>query len=319
MREFTLESVSSKSPSSTFSSANSKQQLKGCETRPSSPLLTFVSIDKIKRRAHREAWYGDSKNPFRRTRTWAPVGDEEALTEPHNVERISSIISEPIPERHNIFSGNGDTISPSSVEPRSIDGKTLEMTPALGDGVGRERSSEKTVVDSQSTGRPPSEEQNARQRFIARFQRNNSDEKDKSRSTTGLSKATTKQSLKHKPFTLISQLKATIFNSWINILLLAAPVGIALHFVDISPVAVFVINFIAIIPLAALLSYATEEIALRVGETLGGLLNATFGFVTLSARTRLYLTFLQECRRIDCFHHCANPREIYHCPDIADW
>jgi len=26
-----------------------------------------------------------------------------------------------------------------------------------------------------------------------------------------------------------------------------------------------------------MLSYATEEIALRVGETLGGLLNATFG------------------------------------------
>jgi Ca2+:H+ antiporter len=30
-------------------------------------------------------------------------------------------------------------------------------------------------------------------------------------------------------------------------------------------------------PLAAMLSYATEEIALRTGETLGGLLNATFG------------------------------------------
>ena len=41
--------------------------------------------------------------------------------------------------------------------------------------------------------------------------------------------------------------------------------------------AVFIVNFIAIIPLAGLLSYATEEIALRVGETLGGLLNASFG------------------------------------------
>jgi len=34
---------------------------------------------------------------------------------------------------------------------------------------------------------------------------------------------------------------------------------------------------LAIIPLAALLSFATEELALIVGETLGGLLNATFG------------------------------------------
>ena len=40
---------------------------------------------------------------------------------------------------------------------------------------------------------------------------------------------------------------------------------------------VFVLNFLAIIPLAALLSYATEEISLYVGQTLGGLLNATFG------------------------------------------
>ena len=41
------------------------------------------------------------------------------------------------------------------------------------------------------------------------------------------------------------------------------------------------VNFIAIIPLAALLSYSTEEIALRIGETLGGLMNATFGYVSL--------------------------------------
>ncbi|KAF3925876.1 hypothetical protein ABW20_dc0104266 [Dactylellina cionopaga] len=36
-------------------------------------------------------------------------------------------------------------------------------------------------------------------------------------------------------------------------------------------------NFLAIIPLAGTLSFATEEIALRTGETLGGLLNASFG------------------------------------------
>jgi Ca2+/H+ antiporter len=31
-----------------------------------------------------------------------------------------------------------------------------------------------------------------------------------------------------------------------------------------------------------MLSFATEEIALRTGETLGGLLNATFGYVHCS-------------------------------------
>lgn len=51
---------------------------------------------------------------------------------------------------------------------------------------------------------------------------------------------------------------------------------------------VFVLNFIAIIPLAALLSYGTEEIALYFGEVTGGLLNASFGYVP----HQLYLTII---------------------------
>lgn len=78
-------------------------------------------------------------------------------------------------------------------------------------------------------------------------------------------------------FTLMSQLRATILNSWINVLLIFVPIGIAVNYANVPKVGVFVINFIAIIPLAAMLSYATEEIALRTGETIGGLLNATFG------------------------------------------
>jgi Ca2+:H+ antiporter len=81
---------------------------------------------------------------------------------------------------------------------------------------------------------------------------------------------------KHK-FTAWSQVRATLFNSWINVLLIASPVGIAVYYAGVDPKAVFVINFIAIIPLAAMLSYATEEIALRTGEVIGGLLNASFG------------------------------------------
>ncbi|EED21985.1 conserved hypothetical protein [Talaromyces stipitatus ATCC 10500] len=78
-------------------------------------------------------------------------------------------------------------------------------------------------------------------------------------------------------FTVASQLRATVFNSWINLLLFLVPVGIALNYTSVSRTAVFVVNFLAIVPLAAMLSYATEEIALRTGETLGGLLNASFG------------------------------------------
>ncbi|KAK2063571.1 calcium/proton exchanger [Colletotrichum caudatum] len=80
------------------------------------------------------------------------------------------------------------------------------------------------------------------------------------------------------PFTVANQLQRTLLSSYINILILAAPVGIAISYVgSINKIAVFVVNFIAIIPLAAMLGFATEEIALRTGETLGGLLNATFG------------------------------------------
>ncbi|KAL3476270.1 sodium/calcium transporter [Aspergillus californicus] len=79
-------------------------------------------------------------------------------------------------------------------------------------------------------------------------------------------------------FTVVGQFKATLLNSWINVLFFAVPVGIALKTVGgIDPVAIFIVNFIAIIPLAAMLSFATEEIALRTGETIGGLLNASFG------------------------------------------
>ncbi|KAI0390379.1 Calcium/proton exchanger [Xylariaceae sp. FL0594] len=78
-------------------------------------------------------------------------------------------------------------------------------------------------------------------------------------------------------FTFGNQIQRILFSSWINILLLAAPAGIALWALKIQGPAVFVVNFIAIIPLAALLSYSTEQVALRTGELLGGLINATFG------------------------------------------
>ncbi|KAL7950164.1 Ca2+ transporter [Trichoderma barbatum] len=81
-----------------------------------------------------------------------------------------------------------------------------------------------------------------------------------------------------EPFTVANQIQRTLLNSWINLLLIAAPVGIALNYIEaVDRKAVFVVNFLAIVPLAAMLSFATEEIALRTGETLGGLLNATFG------------------------------------------
>src|SRR6187399_2229734 len=42
----------------------------------------------------------------------------------------------------------------------------------------------------------------------------------------------------------------------------------------------FVLSVAAIVPLAALLSHATESVAAKTGDTLGGLLNATLGNLT---------------------------------------
>merc|ERR1711988_443856 len=71
--------------------------------------------------------------------------------------------------------------------------------------------------------------------------------------------------------------KVTILSGYVNFLLPMVPIGIIAGQLGWSPAAVFTINFFAIIPLAAVLSFATEEISIKLGETLGGLLNATFG------------------------------------------
>jgi len=42
----------------------------------------------------------------------------------------------------------------------------------------------------------------------------------------------------------------------------------------------FILSVLAIVPLAALLSHATESVAARTGDTIGGLLNATLGNLT---------------------------------------
>ncbi|KAF2794204.1 hypothetical protein K505DRAFT_324932 [Melanomma pulvis-pyrius CBS 109.77] len=75
----------------------------------------------------------------------------------------------------------------------------------------------------------------------------------------------------------IVHLKNAIMYSWINVLLVFVPIGIAVHLVGLSPEIVFSMNAVAIIPLAGLLAHATEAVAARLGDTLGALLNVSFG------------------------------------------
>lgn len=71
--------------------------------------------------------------------------------------------------------------------------------------------------------------------------------------------------------------KDILLSSWLNVLLIFVPVGIALQVANINPSVVFAMNAIAIVPLAGLLSHATQSIASDLGDTIGALMNVTFG------------------------------------------
>jgi Ca2+/Na+ antiporter len=66
-------------------------------------------------------------------------------------------------------------------------------------------------------------------------------------------------------------------SSYLNVLLLAIPLAIISGALKASPVLVFSASFTALLPLALILGEITEDLALRFGDAIGGLLNATFG------------------------------------------
>jgi Ca2+:H+ antiporter len=64
----------------------------------------------------------------------------------------------------------------------------------------------------------------------------------------------------------------------INLLILALPAALLLEYgIHADPIFIFFASGLAIVPLASLMGRATEVLANRLGEGIGGLLNATFG------------------------------------------
>jgi len=77
------------------------------------------------------------------------------------------------------------------------------------------------------------------------------------------------------------QLLAAIRRMPLLWLLVFVPVVLAAeHFRPEAHTALFLLSILAIVPLAALLSMATESVAAKTGDTIGGLLNATLGNLT---------------------------------------
>jgi Ca2+:H+ antiporter len=63
-------------------------------------------------------------------------------------------------------------------------------------------------------------------------------------------------------------------------LLALVPISVALELLGGPDLAIFLTSAGAIVPLAGLIGRSTEQLALRLGPRLGGLINATFGNVT---------------------------------------
>ena len=60
-------------------------------------------------------------------------------------------------------------------------------------------------------------------------------------------------------------------------LLICVPMAIVMRFLGSSPTALFIVACLAVVPLAGWMGKATEHLAEKTGEGIGGLLNATFG------------------------------------------
>lgn len=63
----------------------------------------------------------------------------------------------------------------------------------------------------------------------------------------------------------------------LNWLLVFVPIAAVLEFTHANPIAIFATSCLSIIPLAGWMGRATEHLAEKLGEGIGGLLNATFG------------------------------------------
>jgi Ca2+:H+ antiporter len=76
---------------------------------------------------------------------------------------------------------------------------------------------------------------------------------------------------------LLAELRGAVASSWLNVLLLAAPVSWVFWLQQADSNWVFVAAALSLIPAAGLIGQATDGLAERAGPTLGGFLNASFG------------------------------------------
>lgn len=75
----------------------------------------------------------------------------------------------------------------------------------------------------------------------------------------------------------MSSFRWILFGSWWNVLLVFLPLSFISHHGNWDAALRFSFSFFAIMPLAKLLGEATDQLSIELGQTLGALLNASFG------------------------------------------
>src|ERR1700751_646059 len=67
---------------------------------------------------------------------------------------------------------------------------------------------------------------------------------------------------------------------WLYFLLVFSVLAVILDFLHVTPLLIFIVAALGIVPLAALIGVAVESVAEHTGEKISGLLFATFGNAT---------------------------------------
>jgi Ca2+:H+ antiporter len=226
-------------------------------------------------------------NPFARTRSREQTYDEENLTrtrseadhipaiqEQRGIESREAAKEFGVPQHH--------ATDPASITPYTTDGASQFPEPSTKAETGMTQETNGVARDGSDSTAVGSDGVTKRGKFkklLRKHDHDNTDDETLDNQTSeDLSVEERKRKALKRKIPIGQQFRFVLFGAWINVLLIFVPVGFAINYAHLNkPVVNFIINFVAIIPLAAMLSNATEELAIRVGETMGGLLNASFG------------------------------------------
>ena len=105
------------------------------------------------------------------------------------------------------------------------------------------------------------------------------------------------QRARHFPSYPYNITRATLYSSYMNILLIFLPIGIVAGALGWADLTVFLLNFFAVIPLASLIAFSTRELSGSGGVVLGRLLKSTLSNIFeiivrgLLSTTAIYFTF----------------------------